>query len=541
MSTGAAMQADPLTRGRLAHSARIWDACWSAMSAADRAGPLEPEDLLRLAESAYLVGQDGESIDAFGRAYAGFVAVAEPRRAARSAFQLAFLLSNAGEPARSNGWLARARSLVDRHALEGAEAGLLDAHGAHLSLQRGDATAALELAERAAEVGRVYGDADLLGLALLTAGHARVSLGHVAAAGRSLDEVMLAVTDDEVSPIVAGVVYCAVIAACRRLHDTHRAREWTAALSDWCDTQPGLVPYRGICMVHRAELMTEAGRWDDAAVEAALAAGVPGTPIAAEATYLIGELHRLRGEAAAAEDAYRQANTWGRRPEPGLMRLRLAQGRLEGAGSTARVLLAEGDAGPDRPEILAACVDVAVAAGDLDLADDAAAELDALAAAFDQPVPHALAARCHGRILLAQGRPGDALPVLREGVQRWSELTAPYPGAVMRDLLGECYRALGDEESALLEFDAARWWYEQLGARPDAERLATAERPECGLTPRELQVLRLLATGTTNRSVANELYLSEKTVARHLSNIYGKLGVTSRSAATAYAYDHHLL
>lgn len=535
------MTADPLARGRAAHAARIWDECWSTLSDADRARPLAPEDLVRLAESAYLVGQDGESADAFGRAYAGFVAAGAPRRAARCAFLLAFLLQNAGEPARSGGWLARARGLVDRHALDGAEAGLLDSHEAHMTLQRGDPIAALDLADRAVGTARACGDADLLALALLTAGHARVSLGRVADAARCLDEVMLAVADDEVMPLVAGVVYCSVIAACRRLHDTHRAREWTAALSDWCDAQPGLVPYRGICMVHRAELMSDAGRWDDAAAEAARAGGEPGTQVAAEAEYLIGELHRLRGDTTAAEDAYRRANTWGRRPEPGLVRLRLAQGRLDGAASTARALLAEGGTGPDRPEILAACVDVAVTAGDLEFADAASAELDTLAAAFDQPVPHALAARCHGRILLARGRPAQALPALRESARHWSELAVPYPGAVVRALLGECYRALGHEESAQLEFDAARWWFERLGARPDAERVGTPNPPAGGLTPRELQVLRLLATGTTNRSVAGELYLSEKTVARHLSNIYGKLGVASRAAATAYAYDHHLL
>src|SRR5690349_5943613 len=356
------MTTDALSRGRTAHAARIWDECWSALSDADRAGPLGPEDLVRLAEGAYLVGQDGESADAFARAYTGFVLAGAPRRAARSAFLLAFLLHNAGEPARAGGWLSRARGLVDRHALGGAEAGLLEAHEAHVTLQRGDAAAALVLADRAAGTARASGDADLLALALLTAGHARISLGRVADSARCLDEVMLAVADNEVTSLVAGVVYCSVIAACRRLHDTRRARQWTAALGDWCDAQPGLVPYRGICMVHRAELMIEAGRWDDAAAEAARAGGASGTPVAAEAAYLIGEVHRLRGDSRAAEDAYRRANAWGRRPEPGLVRLRLAQGRLDGAASTARALLAEDGAGPDRAETLAACVEAGVAA-----------------------------------------------------------------------------------------------------------------------------------------------------------------------------------
>ncbi len=540
------MKVDLVATGREAYQQQDWPGCWAALTEADRAAPLAAADLQLLAISGYLTGRDEPAYDALARAYNAYVAAGDPRSAARSAFYLASLLQDTGEPGRAGGWIARARALVDQHDLGGAEAGLLGAHQAHELLESGAVADALALAERSVAAGRACGDPDVVTLALLTVGHAHVSRGDVARAVACLDEVMLAVSGDELIPPVAGLAYCAVIAACMRLHDLRRAREWTAALTGWCDAQPGLVPYRGICLVHRAELMTLSGNWADALVEATRASEFLRASAAAEAFYRLGELQRLRGDFAAAETAYRRANTGGRLPEPGLLRLRLAQGRTDVAAATARHLLSQVGEGMVRLEVLAACIDAASQAHDLDLARTATDELKGLADGSDEPLLGAFASRATGQMLLAECRPADALPALRRGWRAFQELDLPYEAAQVRTLIGECCRALGEEDSAQMEFDAARWWFDQLGAVPDRDRVAVlataATRPaDGGLTARELQVLRLVAAGRTNRAVADELFLSEKTVARHVSNIFTKLDVPSRSAATAYAYEHGLV
>jgi DNA-binding CsgD family transcriptional regulator len=540
------VKVDLVATGRQAYQQQDWPGCWAALTEADRAAPLAPADLGLLAISGYLTGHDESAYDALARAYNAYAAAGDQRQAARSAFYLAFLLQDTNEPARASGWVARARALVDQHDLGGAEAGLLGALQAHELLESGAVADALALAERSVSAGRACGDPDVVTLALLTVGHAHVSRGDVVRAVACLDEVMLAVSGDELIPPVAGLAYCSVIAACMRLHDLRRAREWTAALTGWCDAQPGLVPYRGICLVHRAELMTMSGNWAEALVEATRASEFLRASAAAEAFYRLGELQRLRGDFAAAETAYRRANTGGRLPEPGLLRLRLAQGRADVAAATARHLLSQIGEGMVRLEVLAACIDAATHVHDLDLARTATDELERLGAESDEPLLAAFASRATGQVLLADGRPRDALPALRRGWQGFQELDLPYEAAQVRTLIGECCRGLGEEDSAQMEFDAARWWFDELGAVPDRDRVAAlalgATRPaDGGLTARELQVLRLVAAGRTNRAVADELFLSEKTVARHVSNIFTKLDVPSRSAATAYAYEHALL
>jgi len=538
-----------LERGRAAYERRAWQECWTTLREADSACPLEAPDLVMLAVSGYLVGEDETGIDALARAHARYLDVGDYRRAARCGFYLSFLLGATNEPARSSAWAARVRALVEQHQLDGAEPALMDAYEAHVALESGDVAGALDAAERAVRMGRDTGDAELRTLGLLTTAHARIHLGHAAEATACIDEVMLAVSGAELSPPVAGVVYCSVIAACFRAHDVARAREWTAALTNWCDVQTGLVPYRGVCLVHRAELMTLSGNWADAQLEIARAREQVRHPAIGEAFYRQGELHRLRGEFADAEAAYRQANAWGRQPEPGLVRLRAAQGRLDAATVTVRRLRAEVKDPGVRPDVLAACVDIAVRVPDIELARAAAAELDDFAAAATSPLLRALAARADGQVALSDGRHADGLSALRRSWRAWQDLDMPYEAAVTRVLIGECLAAQGDADAAAMEYDAARWWFEQLGAQPDLER-ATAlakpareasDRPANGLTDRELQVLRLVAAGGTNRAIAGELFLSEKTVARHISNIFTKLGVSSRAAATAYAYDHDLV
>jgi len=539
---------DALARGRELFAQRSWQDSWAALSAADAESPLGGDDLRLLSISAYLAGHDGSSAEALTRAYRAFLDVGDVRRAARSSFWLAFMLLNTGEHAQGSGWAARSRRLVEDHGLGGADAALLDVLAAHRLVESDQPEAALTLAERSVEVGETSGDPDLRTLATLTVAMALVRLGRGREALSRMDDVIVTVSVDDVTPIVVGLAYCAATASCLSLYDLHRAREWTATLSTWCDDQRGLVPYRGHCLVHRAQIMTLQGAWADALEETVLACERLPRPAVGEAYYQLGELHRLMGEFDKAEDAFRVANSWGRRPEPGLVRLRVAQGRLGAATTTIRRLYDEELDGLFRAEILVVAVEVLLDDGDVATAREACEELTALATDLDSAMLSAVAGQCRGAVLLATGESGLALEVLRRSWRAWQDLDLPYDAARTRVLIARCLRRLGDEDAAQMELDSARQAFERLGASPDVRAVdvlagsAEGTDPSGGaLTPREVEVIRLVASGRTNRAVADELFLSEKTVARHLSNVYAKLGISSRAAATAYAYDHGLV
>jgi ATP/maltotriose-dependent transcriptional regulator MalT len=332
-----------------------------------------------------------------------------------------------------------------------------------------------------------------------------------------------------------------------------RAHDWTEALHDWCDAQPGVVPYRGECLAHRAEIFSLRGRWPEALDEArraydALApANRMGQGIAA---YALADLHRLRGEIPAAEDAYRLASEHGRAPHPGLALLRLAQGQGEAARAAIDRAMAEPTRGRRRAEVFVAAVEIFLASGDVPAARRAADELNRIAGELNSDWLRAMAASAGGAVHLADGEPRQALAPLRDALTIWDDLDAPYEAALVRMLLGRACRALGDADGARMEWDAAARVFRACGAAPALASVEAMTQPSAadppatgaaGLTSRELEVLRLIARGKTNREIARELDISEKTVARHASNIFTKLDLSTRAAATAYAFTHHLV
>jgi DNA-binding CsgD family transcriptional regulator len=542
--------ADALDQGRESFGRQAWADAFDQLSAADREAPLAPEDLERLATATYLLGRDADSTDVWARAHHEFLARGEVERAARCAFWMAFVLLNKGDLVRGGGWVARARRLLDDGQHDCVEQGYLLWGVAARSIFEGDNTSASTTFAEAATIGERFRDRDLVTLARVGQSRALLWLGETAAGVALLDEAMVAVEAGEVSAIVAGDAYCSVIEGCQEIFDLGRAQAWTAALSHWCESQPDLVAFRGQCLVHRAELMALRGAWQDAMEEAERASQRilrgPGHPAAGAAFYQQGELHRLRGAFAEAEEAYRQASRWGRMPQPGLSRLRLAQGQVDAARAAIRRAVDEASDRLTRSNLLAAYVEIMLATGDIHAARVAADELSARAADLGAPLLGAVAAHAQGAVLLAEGDPPAALAALRHAWTAWQKLEAPYEAARVRVLLGLACRELGDHEGAELELDAARWGFQQLGAAPDLAQIhalsqTKAAKAAGGLTAREVQLLRLLAAGKTNRAIAAELVLSKRTVDRHVSNIFAKLGVNSRAAATAYAYEHQLI
>jgi DNA-binding CsgD family transcriptional regulator len=542
--------AGAIDRGRASFERWAWMDAYEQLSAADGAARLELKDLERLAAAAYLLGRDEESVDVWARAYHECARVDDVARAARCAFWVAFVLLNKGELARGSGRVHRAQRLLDGVDRYCVEHGYLRYCAALRSVFDGDAEAASVGFAQAAQIGDRFRDPELVALARVGQGRCLIYRGEIAEGMALLDEAMVAITAQEVSPTAVGDLYCTVIEGCQEVFDVRRAQEWTAALSRWCDSQPELVLYRGQCLVHRAELMLLRGAWSEAATEIRRACDRLAKPASQRALgaayYVRADLHRLRGEFAMAEEAYREASRWGRHPQPGLAQLRLAQGRVDAAVAAARHALDEAEDAVARSRLLAPYVEIVLAGGGVTAARDAADELSRIAAEWNTPLLHALSSHATGSVLLAEGDTRAALAALRRAWAGWRDMNAPYEGARARMLIGLACRALGDEDSAEMELHAARSVFQQLDAAPDLVRVEelsnlVARRTAGGLTAREVQVLALVATGKTNRAIASELVISEKTVAAHVSSIFTKLGLSSRSAATAYAYDHHLV
>jgi DNA-binding CsgD family transcriptional regulator len=542
--------ADAPEGNRVLPASGDWSAEFTRLSIADREGALTLDDLERFALCAYLLARDAECESAWMRAHQAWLREGDVCRAARCAFWQACGLLFRGELAPALGWIARGRRVLEAADHDCAEQGWLALLGALPVMFEGDAEAAYPSFVHAGELAGKYADSDLAAFARLCQGQSLVLQGHIAEGMVLLDEVMVAVMTGELTPILTGIIYCSTIAMCQDVFDLRRAREWTDALSRWCDSQHDMVPFRGNCLIHRCEIFQLQGDWPDA-LDAAqraceLLAGPATWDTLGAAYYQLGEVQRLRGQFTDAEASYRKASRAGREPEPGMSLLRLAQGRSDLAATSIRRVLDGMQDMIGRSKVLPAYVEIMLAAKDLEAARDAADELTRIAGDLDAPYLSALAFHFTGAVLLAEGNAQAAQSELRGAHDAWRDLNAPYQAARVRVLLGLACRDLQDGAAAELEFDAARSVFTALGALPDLEwlnRQVGTRSPQAagGLSPRESEVLELLASGKTNRAIAAELSISEKTVARHVSNIFTKLTLSSRAEATAYAYTHGLL
>jgi len=527
-------------RARDAFERRDWQSAYDGFRACEE---LAADDHDALAECAHWLGLADEVINSYDEAYRLHLGAGSVGQGALSAFMLAIYLRLRGDGAQADGWLARAQRLLASES-ECAQ------HGYPLYLEIArlmgtDPGAAAESARRMQDLGRRFDDETLVALGVFFEGRALVKQARVREGLALLDEAMLAALSDKLKPMWTGAIYCGLLDACHELVDLRRAREWTDATRRWCSPLPVASLYPGICRVHWAEILQVRGAWEEAEAEALDAcrdmAGID-VFVVADGYYEVAEIRRRRGNLAGAEEAYTRAHEVGRDPQPGLALLRLAQGRTDAASSSIAAALA-GFAGSrlERAPLLAAQVEIALAADDVDLAESAALEVFDTAQVFESMGLRAAGHRCRGAVALARGEGVTALGSLRLAFSLWQELDAPYEAARTRVLLAQAYRALDDIDAATRECAAARACFERLGAAADLRALQDGSMPPCGLSPREVEVLRHVAMGRTNREIAGSLFISEKTVARHVSNIFVKLDVSSRSGATAFAYANSLL
>lgn len=537
-----------LERGRAAVADRHWREALERLTEAraERADGLAAPDLELLANAAFLRGQTAVAIEAMTSAHDMFLAQDDTVGAARTAGWLALELLELGDLPLSGTWISRGVRLVGRLDDADSVGGRVALVPAALTgLFVGNFEEAMRKFDEIAAVADRTGDRELAAHAVFGRSKCLTTLGRTAEGLPGLDRAMSAVAEGYVSPNWTCVFFRVVLDVAHEVFDLDRAHRWTAAFDRWCREQPDLIAYSGQSHAYVGQLLLIHGEWAEASAaahraEERLRAG--DFTAAYVANHLLAELHRLRGEFRAAELHYRRAAETGWDPQPGLALLRIAQGENSEAQSMIRHAVSGADEGTRR-RLLPALVEVELAAGDVDAARRAADDLGALSRSSPTPMLVALAGAATARVLMAAGEADRGLEAVDAALSAWSALGAPYEVARCRVVRGRIQRELDRADAALADVEAARKVFTELGAGP---ALAEANgilgiRTNSALTEREVEVLRLVSTGLTNRGIANRLSLSEKTVARHLSNIFGKLGLSSRAAATAYAYETGLL
>jgi DNA-binding NarL/FixJ family response regulator len=530
--------ADSLTRAREAYAQQDWPTA-AVLFAATTPDDLTADDLAADADAQFWMGRFKDCLQLGAAAYGAFMAESRPDAAAMVAIRVGIGHLASGDEPQGMGWLSRARRLAEGLPECAVHGYLLFLTAVEGNLRAGRPTDALVAARQLQDLGRRLDDPDMVTMGIHAEGRALIKAGQAADGLALVDEAMVAVLDGWLTPFTVGTLYCHTIVACHEVADLRRMISWTDLTEEWLDTLPAALPlggpFGGLCAVHRAQLLLLRGAWDEAertALQAVEYLDFGRPDYAAEAWYVVAESRRRRGDPDAT-DAYDEAHARGRNPQPGRALLRLAEGDAEGAARSVRSALAAAGRDPlRRAPLCAASVEVAIAAGRKQDADSAAAELEETALTYATSGLVAMAASARGAVLLAEDRAEEALPVLRDAYRRWRELGAAYDAAGVCVRLAEAYLALGDAESAAAEAALAASAFERLGARRPAPGAPG------GLTAREYEVLALVAEGRSNRQIGEALFISDRTVARHLTNIFHKIDVETRTQAARYAIDH---
>ncbi|HEX6954397.1 MAG TPA: LuxR C-terminal-related transcriptional regulator [Agromyces sp.] len=539
------MNRTALEAGRTAMAERRWAAAYEDLARADSGEGLAPADLESLATAAFLRGEAAAAVDALARAHAGLLADGDLEGAARTAARLALYQIELGDLSHNFEWVPKGLRLASAVGEASVVTGLVQVPPAVAQLASGDPAGAVRRFREIGAIAERFGDRDLAALAAFGEGMCLIEVDEDAEGFARFDDAVAAVTEGGISSVSSGIILCTVVGHAHQAFDLERATEWTNVLEEWCRGQPELVAYRGQAHALRAALLTLQGAWDEASAEAELALSrfrAGDYRAAFGAPYGFGELQRLRGAFHSAAEAYRRAGETAWDPQPGLALLHLVEGKARLARDEIRRSAAAADPFTRR-YLLPAVVHIEAAAGGVAEARRALTELRALTGRHPTAMSAAVIAFAEATVLLAEGDATGAVTAARSAADAWNALGIPYETARSRVLTGRALQAVGEPAAARSEFDAARATLLGLGAHPDLEALptGTGERHGGVLTDRELEVLRLVSTGLTNRAIAARLSLSEKTVARHLSNIFGKLGLSTRAAATAYAYENGLV
>ncbi len=545
--TGVTLMDSLLERARDAVERGSWGEACELFEQLDDS-QLEPTDLEAMADAAWWVCKLDEAIAVRSRAYADHLAAGNERSAGYAAWRLSCDYGIKGESSAGSGWLRRAqRHLAGHDAC--VERGFLAITESELARTAGNLELARARADVAVELGERCNSLDLHAMGIQTLGRALIASGEMRDGMALLDEAMTLVISQRLSAMFTGWIYCNVVATCMECADVGRAGEWTVAAMMWCTSVSELTPYHGICRMHTVEIDVMHGDWRRAESEALRTAQeMQGMEqhVVADALYAIGEINLRRGDLAAAEEWFMRAQEKGGDPQPGLASVRLAQGKLHAAAAGLRLSLSSAvEPTLRRARLLATQVDVSIAANDRATARQAAEALEDIASRTSSTLLDAMVTTALAALLLAEGEAESASQNAHQAWSMWQQLKSPYDAARSRMLIGLAAKHAGDADRAYSQLEGARAAFERLGAEADA-RVAAAHLSKAndlprGLSMRELEVLRLVASGRTNREIATEMVISEHTVSRHLQNIFRKLDVASRAAATAFAFENSLV
>jgi LuxR family transcriptional regulator, maltose regulon positive regulatory protein len=537
------------------------DAGWVALGRGDWAGARTafegaladdeaPEALEGMGWAGHMLGEERLTIDSRERAYRQYLDRGDRSSSARMASLLAAdCLMFRGEAAVANGWLQRAHSLIDD--LEpGVDHGWLAIHEGHIAVSLTEDTAkARKLAAQAVELGRAFGAPELEMLGLGLEGRALVSDGELDEGMRRLDEATTVALDGE-----ARLLYCVawaccyLISACERVRDYERAAEWCDRVGDFCSSHD--IFLLNICRAHYASVLSWQGRWDEAETQLNEAVGglrASRPPMVGDALARLGELRRRQGRLAEAEELFTKAES---HTITLLGRAQIALDRdepAEAAELADRYLRRFPERGRvERSAGLEVAVRAFAGCGELERSEDALSELRGIAArAKTRPIQAALYAS-EGALATVRGDHNAARCSFEDAIDLLTDCDAPYEAGRVRLDLASTLRTQGRQDRARREIEAAVATFQEIGADGEtarAEAMLDTRRnaapamdgPLARLSPRELEVLGLVAEGLTNHDIAQRLVLSEHTVNRHVANILRKLGLNSRTAAASLA------